>query len=234
MVMNLYIEQILLLISLWVVVLVSFFKFFQAGVSIYQEWDLTEQQIMGHETIISLKPTIDRALEAQKLEQANKSYDKKNLSNRASSLADKVFPQRDYRELETDERERYSQHKVRIKFDRATYENVNEFADFKTREQIEAHIHPVLHCFQKIEDMPCPTVVLIDGVCVGGGLELALACRWRIADLSAQLGLPEVILGVVPGSGGTQRLPALVGIVDALDMMLTGKNIRAKKPRSWG
>tara|TARA_B110000003_G_scaffold276266_1_gene321836 strand:- start:660 stop:1208 length:549 start_codon:yes stop_codon:yes gene_type:complete len=127
-------EQILLLISLWVVVLVSFFKFFQAGVSIYQEWDLTVQQIMGHETIISLKPTIDRALEAQKLEQANKSYDKKNLSNRASSLADKVFPQRDYRELETDERERYSQHKVRIKFDRATYENVNEFADLIRQE----------------------------------------------------------------------------------------------------
>ena len=89
---------------------------------------------MGHETIISLKPTIDRALEAQKLEQANKSYDKKNLSNRASSLADKVFPQRDYRELETDERERYSQHKVRIKFDRATYENVNEFADLIRQE----------------------------------------------------------------------------------------------------
>ena len=66
-------EQILLLISLWVIVLVSFFKFFQAGVSIYQEWDLTEQQILGHETIINLKPTIDRALEAQKLEQANKS-----------------------------------------------------------------------------------------------------------------------------------------------------------------
>ena len=89
---------------------------------------------MGHETIISLKPTIDRALEAQKLEQANKSYDKQNLSNRASSLADKVFPQRDYRELETDERERYSQHKVRIKFDRATYENVNEFADLIRQE----------------------------------------------------------------------------------------------------
>jgi hypothetical protein len=68
------------------------------------------------------------------LEQANKSYDKKNLSNRASSLADKVFPQRDYRELETDERERYSQHKVRIKFDRATYENVNEFADLIRQE----------------------------------------------------------------------------------------------------
>lgn len=127
-------EQILLLISLWVVVLVSFFKFSQAGISIYHEWDLTERQIIAHETIINLKPTIDRALEAQKLEQANKSYDKKNLSNRASSLADKVFPQRDYRELETDERERYSQHKVRIKFDRATYDNVNEFADLIRQE----------------------------------------------------------------------------------------------------
>ncbi len=127
-------EQTLLLISLWVVIIVSFFKFFQAGFSIYEEWGLTKQVIAGHETIINLKPAIDRALEAQKLEQANKSYDKKNLSNRASSLADKVFPQRDYRELETDERERYSQHKVRIKFDRASYGIVNEFADLIRQE----------------------------------------------------------------------------------------------------
>ncbi len=127
-------EQTLLLLSLWVIVIACFFKFFQTGVSIYQEWNLNEQTISGHKTVINLKPAIDQALEQQKLEQANKSYDKKNLSNRASSLADQVFPQRDYRELDTDERERYSQHKVRIKFDRASYDNVNEFADLIRQE----------------------------------------------------------------------------------------------------
>ena len=127
-------EQTLLLLSLWVIVIVCFFKFFQSGFSVYQDWDLNEQAIAGHEMVISLKPSIDKALEQQKLEQANKSYDKKNLSNRASTLADQVFPQRDYRELDTDERERYSQHKVRIKFDRASYDNVNEFADLIRQE----------------------------------------------------------------------------------------------------
>ena len=121
-------EQILLLISLWVIVTVCFFKFLETGISIYEDWDLTEQMIATHQTVINLKPAIDKALEAQKLEQANKSYDKNNLSNRVSTLADKVFPQRDYRELDTEERERYSQHKVRIKFARSSYENVNEFA----------------------------------------------------------------------------------------------------------
>ena len=77
---------------------------------------------------LNLKPAIDAELDRQKQEQANKSYDKKNLSNRASTLATKVFPQRDYRELDSDERERYKQHRVRIKFDRASYEDVNEYA----------------------------------------------------------------------------------------------------------
>ena len=121
-------EQILLLISLWVIVTVCFFKFFETGISIYEDWGVTQQMIATHQTVIKLKPAIDKALEAQKLEQANKSYDKNNLSNRVSTLADKVFPQRDYRELDTEERERYSQHKVRIKFARSSYENVNEFA----------------------------------------------------------------------------------------------------------
>jgi hypothetical protein len=121
-------EQILLLISLWVIVTVCFFKFFETGISIYEDWGVTQQMIATHQTVINLKPAIDKALEAQKLEQANKSYDKNNLSNRVSTLADKVFPQRDYRELDTEERERYSQHKVRIKFARSSYENVNEFA----------------------------------------------------------------------------------------------------------
>ena len=63
------------------------------------------------------------------MEQANKSYDKTNLSNRADALSRQVFRQRDYRELDTEERERYSQHRVKIEFDRASYQNVNDFAN---------------------------------------------------------------------------------------------------------
>ena len=90
--------------------------------------------IDGHKMVINLKPDIDRALEQQKLEQANKSYDKTNLTNRTDALSRQVYPQRDYRELDTEERERYSQHKVRIKFSRASYENKHEFASLIRQE----------------------------------------------------------------------------------------------------
>ena len=78
-----------------------------------------------------------------------------------------------------------------------------------------------------IEASPLPVVAAIRGACLGGGLELALACRWRIADQTAQLGLPEVILGVVPGAGGTQRLPRLVGMETALSMIPQGRSLKA-------
>ena len=85
-----------------------------------------------------------------------------------------------------------------------------------------------------IEASPLPVVAAIRGACLGGGLELALACRWRIAHTSAQLGLPEVILGVVPGSGGTQRLPRLVGIETALSMIPSGRSLSAAKALDAG
>lgn len=78
-----------------------------------------------------------------------------------------------------------------------------------------------------IEASSLPVVAAIRGACLGGGLELALACRWRIADQAAQLGLPEVVLGVVPGSGGTQRLPRLVGMETALSMIQQGRSLKA-------
>jgi hypothetical protein len=118
-------EQILLLISLWVILVICLFQFVQKGASIYEEWGMTNQAISNYEMTIRLKPAIDQALEQQKVEQANKSYDKTNLSNRADALS---------RELDTEERERYSQHRVRIKFDRASYENVNEFASLIRQE----------------------------------------------------------------------------------------------------
>lgn len=90
--------------------------------------------------------------------------------------------------------------------------------------------------FQKLADLRFPVVAAIHGPCLGGGLELALACDYRICsdDDKTRLGLPEVQLGLLPGSGGTQRLPRLIGLLPALDMILTGKQLRAKKAKKLG
>ena len=85
-----------------------------------------------------------------------------------------------------------------------------------------------------LEAATVPAIAVIKGVCLGGGLELALACRWRIASPTARLGLPEVILGVVPGSGGTQRLPRLVGMKAALSMIPTGRHVGAAEALEIG
>lgn len=89
--------------------------------------------------------------------------------------------------------------------------------------------------FQQLADLPFPVVAAIHGPCLGGGLELALACDYRVCteDEVTRLGLPEVMLGLLPGSGGTQRLPRLIGLLPALDLILTGKQLRAKRPRNW-
>ncbi|WP_391089541.1 fatty acid oxidation complex subunit alpha FadJ [Vibrio sp. NH-UV-68] len=90
--------------------------------------------------------------------------------------------------------------------------------------------------FQKLADLPYPVVAAIHGPCLGGGLELALACDFRVCTDSdnTRLGLPEVQLGLLPGSGGTQRLPRLIGLLPSLDMILTGKQLRAKKAKKLG
>ena len=74
-----------------------------------------------------------------------------------------------------------------------------------------------------------PVVAALHGYCLGGGLELALACDIRIAAPGAQFGLPETGLGLIPGGGGTQRLPRLIGLGRAMDMMLTGERIDAQE-----
>ena len=83
----------------------------------------------------------------------------------------------------------------------------------------------------KIETLPFPTIAVINGACMGGGLELALACTYRVAttDPKVKLGLPEVNLGIIPGFGGTQRLPRLIGLSESLGMILAGKIIDVKK-----
>ncbi|CAL8287633.1 unnamed protein product [Gadus morhua 'NCC'] len=90
--------------------------------------------------------------------------------------------------------------------------------------------------FEKIEKSPKPIVAAINGSCLGGGLEFAISCQYRIATKSKKtvLGTPEVMLGLLPGAGGTQRLPKMVGIPSAFDMMLTGRNIRADKAKKMG
>ena len=90
--------------------------------------------------------------------------------------------------------------------------------------------------FQRIHDLPFPTVAAIHGICLGGATELALACDFRIASSApgTRIGLPEVQLGLLPGWGGTTRLPRLIGLRAALDMLLTGRQVSARSARRSG
>lgn len=90
--------------------------------------------------------------------------------------------------------------------------------------------------FSRLWALKVPVVAAIDGVCLGGGLELALACHYRVCTTSdkTKLGLPEVQLGLLPGAGGTQRLPKLVGAIKALELMLTGRQLYAKQALKLG
>jgi 3-hydroxyacyl-CoA dehydrogenase len=85
-----------------------------------------------------------------------------------------------------------------------------------------------------VETLHKPVIAGIDGVCMGGGLELALACPYRVAVAGAQIALPEVKLGLLPGAGGTQRLPRLIGVERALNMVVSGTTVAAEKLRDSG
>jgi enoyl-CoA hydratase len=86
----------------------------------------------------------------------------------------------------------------------------------------------------KIERLPMPSVAIVNGYAFGGGLELALACTFRLVTPNAKLGLPEIKLGLIPGYGGTQRLPRAVGEARALEMILTAKTVDAQTALAWG
>ena len=88
--------------------------------------------------------------------------------------------------------------------------------------------------FAKLDTLRMPSVAAINGFAFGGGLELALACTFRIATRNAKLGLPEIKLGLVPGYGGTQRLPRVVGEARALEMILTGRTVEAEEAERIG
>ena len=88
--------------------------------------------------------------------------------------------------------------------------------------------------FRLLERLPVPTIAAIEGFALGGGGELALACDLRVASESAVFGFPEVSLGLMPGAGGTQRLPRLVGPEVAKDMIFTGRRVKAKEAKEIG
>ena len=114
--------------------------------------------------------------------------------------------------------------------------DVREFSELDSAAGARALIERGWHIFNRLAGVSYPTLALIRGHCLGGGLELALACRYRVVvdEPVTKLALPEVMLGIVPGWGGMKRLPATIGPAAALDLMLSGKSVDAKKARRLG
>jgi 3-hydroxyacyl-CoA dehydrogenase / enoyl-CoA hydratase / 3-hydroxybutyryl-CoA epimerase len=114
--------------------------------------------------------------------------------------------------------------------------DIREFARFGTEPDIKAVVAETLSLLDRIEALSVPVVVAIHGYCLGGGLELALACDWRIADRedATRLGFPEVKLGIFPGLNGTVRSIRLAGAMDAMSAMLTGRMLRANEAKAIG
>ncbi|MGH6819596.1 MAG: 3-hydroxyacyl-CoA dehydrogenase NAD-binding domain-containing protein, partial [Methylocella sp.] len=114
--------------------------------------------------------------------------------------------------------------------------DVKEIASLRDSEDALTLIRRGQTIFDRLEGLACPTVAAIRGFCVGGGLELALACRYRVAldEPATRLGLPEVLLGIHPGFGGTMRLPRLIGAPAAMDLMLSGRTVDARTAKKLG
>jgi 3-hydroxyacyl-CoA dehydrogenase/enoyl-CoA hydratase/3-hydroxybutyryl-CoA epimerase len=113
--------------------------------------------------------------------------------------------------------------------------DIREFTSVSGEADAFALVRAGQQVLDRLEALPCPTVALIHGFALGGGLELALACRYRVGDPDTiALGLPEVMLGIHPGFGGTVRAPRLIGAPAALDLMLTGKTVRGEKTLKLG
>jgi enoyl-CoA hydratase len=112
--------------------------------------------------------------------------------------------------------------------------DISEFADFSVEEggDLSREGHETL--FDYIENLATPVIAAVNGFALGGGLELAMSCHFRIASDNAKMGLPEVSLGVIPGYGGTQRLPQLVGKGKAMEMIMTAGMISAEDAKNCG
>ena len=112
--------------------------------------------------------------------------------------------------------------------------DISEFSSFEPQQAAAFARHGNQVLFDLITQLEKPVIAAINGYALGGGLELAMSCHLRIAVQHAKLGLPEVSLGVIPGYGGTQRLPALIGKGNAMEMILTGDMICADKALELG
>jgi enoyl-CoA hydratase len=110
-----------------------------------------------------------------------------------------------------------------------------DIAEFEGRSPVDQYrVMRLPTVFEAIEQSPKPVIAAVNGFCLGGGMELALACDIRIASTNAKFGQPEVNLGIIPGGGGTQRLPRIVGMGHALRMILTGEMIAAEEAHRLG
>jgi 3-hydroxyacyl-CoA dehydrogenase/enoyl-CoA hydratase/3-hydroxybutyryl-CoA epimerase len=114
--------------------------------------------------------------------------------------------------------------------------DVDEFRTVHDAQGAIAIVRRGWDTFERLAAVPYPTVALVRGFCLGGGLELALACRYRVVvdEPGTRLGLPEVMLGIVPGWGGIRRLPRLIGAPAALDLLLSGRTVDARRARRLG
>ena len=112
--------------------------------------------------------------------------------------------------------------------------DIKEFSDYNAHQAEEMSRRGHVHVFDKIENLKKPVIAAINGFALGGGLELALACHIRYASETARLGLPEVTLGLIPGYGGTQRLPKLVGKGLANEIIFSAKMIPAQRAKEIG
>ena len=112
--------------------------------------------------------------------------------------------------------------------------DISEFADFDVEEGAELAAKGQELLFNFVENLETPVIAAVNGFALGGGLELAMACHFRISSDNAKMGLPEVSLGVIPGYGGTQRLPQLIGKGRAMEMIMTAGMIEANLALNYG
>ncbi|KKL73008.1 hypothetical protein LCGC14_2079200, partial [marine sediment metagenome] len=112
--------------------------------------------------------------------------------------------------------------------------DISEFADFTVEEGGKLAAEGQKLLFDFVENLKTPVIAAINGFALGGGLELAMACHFRIASDNARVGLPEVSLGVIPGYGGTQRLPQLIGKGRAMELIMTASMIDAERALNYG
>lgn len=109
-----------------------------------------------------------------------------------------------------------------------------DVAELRDRDALDSLARINARLFQRIEDLPMPTIAAVQGYALGGGCEFTLACDIRIAGRSARFGQPEVGLGIIPGAGGTQRLPRIIGLGRAKEMVLTGRILGSEEAERIG